>query len=193
MMNIERTPPIGVLITTSRNPTHFLRRAAKILSYSIPNSQKLNRGTLNLKQLYNFCWNQKIPRLIILQRNRKDKIINFQIYSIEKEVKAINVDIQLFDLIELQKHDAKTRIMVDKAKLEFSNEIHPPIKTRLFKIFNPIFHSSRLNNARKWLIVNFKPETSEILIGTAIQKYSSISLHLYTLRITFGDKYERKV
>jgi rRNA maturation protein Rpf1 len=190
MMTSERTPPIGVVITTSRNPNHFLRRAAKILSFSIPNSQKLNRGTLNLKQLYNFCWNHKIPRLIILQRNKKDKIINFQIYSIEKEIQAINVDIQLFDLIELHKHDAKTRIMVDKVKLEFSNEIHPQIKKRLIKIFNPLFNFSRLNTARKRLIVNFKPETADILIGTAVQKYSSISLRLYTLRVTFGDRNE---
>ncbi|MFX0173471.1 MAG: hypothetical protein ACFE9L_16385 [Candidatus Hodarchaeota archaeon] len=190
MMNSERTPPIGVLITTSRNPTHYLRRATKILSYSVPNSQKLNRGTLNLKQLYNYCWNQKIPRLIILQRNKKDKIINFQIYSIEKEVNTLNVDIQLFDLIELQKHNTKTRIMVDRVKLEFSNEIHPLIKKRLIKIFNPIFNFSRLNYAKKLLTIKFKPETPEILIGTAVQKYSSIFLHLYTLRITFGDRNE---
>lgn len=187
MMNRERTPPIGVLITTSRNPTHFLRRAAKILSYSFPNSQKLNRGTLNLKQLKYFCWNQKIARLIILQRNQKDKTINIQIYSIEKEVKAINAAIQLFDLITLQKHDKKTRIMVDKVKLEFSNEIHPPIKNRLIRILKPITQFSRPTNARKLLTINFKPETSETLIGTAIQKYSSISLHLYTLHISFGD------
>ncbi|MFX0182970.1 MAG: hypothetical protein ACFE95_07815 [Candidatus Hodarchaeota archaeon] len=186
-MNRERTPPTGVLITTSRNPTHFLRRAAKILSLSFPNSQKLNRGTLNQKQLNNFCWNQKIPRLIILQRNQKDQTINVRIYSIDKEVKVINAAIQLFDLILLQKHERNKRIMVDTVKLEFSKNINPQIKSRLIKIFKPIIQYSDPINARKLLTIYFKSKTSKTLIGSAIQKVSSVSLHLYTLHISFGD------
>jgi hypothetical protein len=38
----EKTEILNTLITTSRNPSHFLRRTSNILAYSLPNSQRMN-------------------------------------------------------------------------------------------------------------------------------------------------------
>ena len=62
--------PPKVLITTSRDPTNRLLRFSKELKWTIPNSKRINRGNLVLKELSKLCKEHKITDLIIVFEHR---------------------------------------------------------------------------------------------------------------------------
>ena len=59
-----------VLITTSRDPSNRLLRFTKEMKWTIPNSKRINRGNLVLKDLSTLCKENKITDLIILFEHR---------------------------------------------------------------------------------------------------------------------------
>lgn len=62
--------PPKVLITTSREPSNRLLRFSKELKWTIPNSKRINRGNLVLKNLSKLCKEHKITDLIIVFEHR---------------------------------------------------------------------------------------------------------------------------
>ena len=100
-MDQERKINPSVFITTSRNPTHFLRRVSKILAFSIPRSERITRGSLNRTQLRNYCKNKNITRMIILHRTKKPNNVLAKAYSIENTAVLHKADIILSDIISI--------------------------------------------------------------------------------------------
>jgi len=181
----EKSYIFDILITTSRNPSHFLRRTSKILDYSLPNSQRMNRGSLNLKQLYNYCWNRKIPRLFILQNSSKGKdIVIIKAYLISEVIQLSDSIIEISELMSLKKHSKNTRIKVEQLKLNFSKSIDSKLKNKVIEIFNPSIHSSSTDRPKYLLSIQFLQKSPNELIGNAIQQSFSSQLHLFTLHIS---------
>ena len=183
-MDQERANPVGILITTSRNPPPFLRRANKVLVFSIPNSQKINRGSLSLKQLFSYCWNLKISRLLILQKKGKSEIVTIKAYFIEEKVQSTEIALEISDLIFLRKHDKRTRIQIDDLNLQFENNVDLKMKKTILTLFKPILGRETSHQSNKKLYIKFRSENATSVIGTAVQQNNETTLPLYTLRIT---------
>ena len=59
-----------VFITTSKDPSSKLKEFAKEIKLIIPNSTRLNRGNMQIKQLVETCRSHNITDLIIVHENR---------------------------------------------------------------------------------------------------------------------------
>ncbi|KAL7713809.1 U3 small nucleolar ribonucleoprotein IMP4 [Entamoeba marina] len=59
-----------VFITTSKDPSSKLKEFAKELKLIIPNSTRLNRGNIQIKELVNSCKSHNITDLIIVHEHR---------------------------------------------------------------------------------------------------------------------------
>ncbi len=173
-----------MLITTSRNPTHYLRRVSKIISLSFPNSQRLNRGSLNLSKIFAYCWNNQISRLLILQGTKKEDLIIVKAYVIGKKPQSIDATIKLTNIVSLRKHDKKRRIMVEKVHLEFSEEVNEVIQEKILDFFRCVIQDSKRFRTRKLLTISFSQKKPNFLIGIAVQQDSSVSLPLYNIHIS---------
>jgi rRNA maturation protein Rpf1 len=113
----------SILITTSHNPTHFLRRVCRLLSYSLPLSSRINRGSLNRKELLNYCWNNKINWLFIVKQSQEVNIIDLECTNLSLSTEPLNAFIKLKDFFFPQKGDNETRISVNQMSLNYSPEI----------------------------------------------------------------------
>ena len=134
-MDSEKSFDNWVLITTSRNPNHFLRRTAKVLQHSLPGSCKLNRGSLNINQLFSYCWNNRIPRLLILNKGYTNQKLLISAYMIGDEISLLDLTIEISEIMYQKKHDSKTRI-----KSEYLNFIQEKTeKSSLIKEFLTFF------------------------------------------------------
>jgi len=185
IMEHERTSEIITLISTSRNPSHFLRRVSKIFTLIIPNSEKLPRGSLNKKQIFNYCRNQNIKRLLILQVHDENSTIFVKAYSIEDTILHYNADIILSDIIRMQKHDKNTRIIVDNIDIIFCERTSDTIKKKVNAFFHPIIKNQKIFKGRKFLVINFKQEKPNYLSGFIHQRISSSSLAVCKVSISF--------
>ncbi|MFX0208767.1 MAG: hypothetical protein ACFFDT_22485 [Candidatus Hodarchaeota archaeon] len=173
-----------MLITTSRDPTHYLRRVSKIIALSFPTSQRMNRGSLSLKKLLNYCWNKQISRLLILQGTAEEGIISVKAYLIRKIPQLVEVTVELTNIISLQKHRGKDRIKVEKICLDFSEEVSKIVKERITDFFQHIIQDTDQTNAKNLLKISFRKETKNSLIGKAVQHNQSQSLPLYNIQIS---------
>ncbi|MFW9778958.1 MAG: hypothetical protein ACFFE8_08915 [Candidatus Heimdallarchaeota archaeon] len=182
--------PNSVFITTSRHPTHFLRRASKVLNFSIPNSLKLNRGSLNQREIYRYCWNRRIPFALILQNTGQKDIVEVKAYKIGMEVQAMTPSIKLLNMIQLKRHNRETRIDVDSIQLQFASTVQQSLKDRLIEAFNPLLRLTNVKTSENLLFLRFRIERSNILIGEAIQKTARGSLLLFNLLIQGCSKDE---
>lgn len=180
-----------MLITTSRNPTHSLRRMSKIIAFSVPNSQRLTRGSLSLEKVFRYCWNHQISRLLILQKNSEKDSILVKTYLIGEKPQPINATIRLTDIISLQKHTKTQRIMIEKVKFNFTEKVNKEIKKQILEFFSQIIQNSEHSRSTKLLTISFRKNRSNSLIGHAVQQNSSKPLLLYTIHITsecFNDE-----
>ncbi|PNW77846.1 hypothetical protein CHLRE_10g454100v5 [Chlamydomonas reinhardtii] len=59
-----------VLVTTSRDPSSRLTQFAKEMKLVIPNSQRINRGGLILKELVDTCRNHDFTDIVVLHEHR---------------------------------------------------------------------------------------------------------------------------
>ncbi len=184
-MDQERSTQVGVLITTSRNPSHYVRRVTKVLTFSIPRSKRITRGSLNEKQIFNYCKNMKIRRLLIIEGSKKEGAIAVKAYSIEEEIHVFNAEIILNNITRIKKHDKNSRIMIDHISLDFSNEISKINKNKVTEFFLPIIMEDKVLRRNKPLIINFKQKKPNILLGFAYQQISKISRLLYEIKISF--------
>lgn len=174
---------MAMLITTSRNPTHYLRRICKIISFSIPNSQRLTRGNLNLKEIFRYCWNNKIFRIIILQKHSEKNSILVKAYFIREKPQLINATIKITEMATLKKHNKTQRIMIEKVNLDFTEAVSKEIKKQITLFFSPIIQNQR-NCSSKILSISFGKNSLNSLIGHAVQHNSSESLPLFKIHIT---------
>ncbi|MFX1505150.1 MAG: hypothetical protein ACFFDC_03455 [Promethearchaeota archaeon] len=172
-----------LLITTSRNPSHKLRRISKIINYSIPKSQRLTRGNLSLSDIFRYCWNHQISRLIILQKHSKNSLL-VKAFSIEDKPRPIHATIRLSEIVTLQKHVKTQRILIEKVNIEFKSKLRKEIRKYILDFFSPITQNLEPNHSTKLLIISFEKTSSDSLIGHAVQQNSSMPLPLYTIHIT---------
>ncbi|MFW9905569.1 MAG: hypothetical protein ACFFFH_14600 [Candidatus Thorarchaeota archaeon] len=172
-----------LLITTSRNPSHRLRRVSKIVTYSIPKSQRLTRGNLSLDDIFRYCWNHQIFRLLILQKYSKNSIL-IKAFSIEKKPRPIKATIKLSEIVTPQKHDKTQRIMIEKVKIEFKENLREELRKCLLDFFSPITQNLEHNHSTKLLTISFESNSTGTLLGHAVQQGSSMPLPLYTIHIT---------
>ena len=185
IMEQESVSEITTIISTSRNPSHFLRRVSKILTFIVPNSEKLPRGSLNKKQIFNYCRNQRIKRLLILQVCDENSTVFVKAYSIEDNILHYNADIILRDIIHIQKHDKNTRIMVEKIDINFCERTSDSIKRKVNAFFHPIIKNQKTFKGRKLLVINFKQEKPNYLSGFIHQHISSSSFAVCKISISF--------
>jgi U3 small nucleolar ribonucleoprotein protein IMP4 len=68
--SVSTVYPPKVLITTSREPSNRLLRFAKELKWTIPNSKRINRGNMVIKDLASICKAHKISDLAIVFEHR---------------------------------------------------------------------------------------------------------------------------
>ena len=172
-----------VLITTSRNPSHNLRRCSKIITYSIPKSQKLTRGNLSLNDIFRYCWNHQIFRLLILQKH-SEKAILVKAFSIEEKPRPLHATIKLSEILTPQKHVKTQRIVIERVKIEFKGQLNEKIRKSISDYFSRITQNLEYSHSAKLLTISFEMNSSDSLIGYAVQQYSSIRLPLYTIHIT---------
>ncbi|CAF1194353.1 unnamed protein product [Didymodactylos carnosus] len=59
-----------VIITTSHDPSSKLKQFSKEINHLIPNSQRINRGNYNTKQLIEACRGNQVTDLILVQETR---------------------------------------------------------------------------------------------------------------------------
>ncbi|XP_017773204.1 PREDICTED: U3 small nucleolar ribonucleoprotein protein IMP4 [Nicrophorus vespilloides] len=59
-----------IVITTSRDPSAKLRQFVKEVRLIFPNSQRMNRGNFDIKQLMNACRSNNVTDFIIVQEHR---------------------------------------------------------------------------------------------------------------------------
>lgn len=175
-----------MLITTSRDPTHHLRRVSKIISLSIPNSQRMNRGSLSLHKLFTYCWNKQISRLLILQETTKEnEKVLVKAYLIGKIPQLIDATVELTDIISLQRQRKKHRITIEKVYLDFSVEVNKIIKERITDFFQYVAQdSNHIISAKNYLTISFRKKNSTSVIGQAVQQNSSKLFPLFNIHIS---------
>ncbi|MHA2328666.1 MAG: hypothetical protein ACXACR_09105, partial [Candidatus Hodarchaeales archaeon] len=166
-MDFKKDSQFCALITTSRKPSHFLRRASKVISLSLPNSQKFTRGSTNLKEIFVYCWNMQIPRLIILQETPNSDIISISAYSIDKKSQFYDSSIKISNVLKLQKKDKKKRILVERVSLVFSDDVNMIHKRRISKFFQPITKFSKSCETKRVLKIHFTQEGTNRIKGLA--------------------------
>ncbi|CAF5006572.1 unnamed protein product [Rotaria sp. Silwood1] len=59
-----------VIITTSHDPSSKLKQFSKELNRLIPNSQRINRGNYNTRQIVEACRSNQVTDLILVQETR---------------------------------------------------------------------------------------------------------------------------
>lgn len=59
-----------VIITTSHDPSAKLKQFSKELNRLIPNSQRINRGNYNSRQIVEACRSNQVTDLILVQETR---------------------------------------------------------------------------------------------------------------------------
>jgi rRNA maturation protein Rpf1 len=181
---------ISVFITTSRNPTHFLRRVSKVLEFSIPNSLRMNRGSLNLKEIYRYCWNRQISYALILHGTAVKDVVEIKAYKIGKDVKSIDASIRLSDIITLKKHNREARINVDSVQLQFTSSVQQSLRKRIIQAFTPLIRSRNTNASKNFLSLRFQVIASNRLSCKAIQTTTRGILPLYNISINGCFKYD---
>ena len=184
-MDQERLTNPSVMITTSRNPSHFLRRVCRILTFSIPRSERITRGSLNQSQLFNYCRNKNIKRILIVHGTNVGNSVHVKAYSIVDTILFHEVNILLSDFISLQKHNKSNRIIITAIQLDFSEEIDFSIKKGIINFFHPIVQNTRDFGKNKVLTFSFNQKTSRNVIGYAIQRNRNSSMLLYKITVTF--------
>ena len=107
MADNERETFSPLLITTSHNPSHFIRRVSKLLSFSLPFSKRMNRGSLSLKEIKNFCWNKGINKVIIVQSSRKIDSVSLSCFDFVKSPQQMDVKVNLTNFLFPRKGDKR--------------------------------------------------------------------------------------
>lgn len=158
------------MITTSHNPSHFLRRVSRLLTYIIPNSERINRGSLNRNQLSNYCWNNKIQRMIIVQQSHKKDVANLNCYNLEVSPRPLSIIIELTNFLFPIRGDEKTRISVNDLKINYFSIIPPYIRNNIDEYLKPVLEPYNNTSESANLTINFLNFLNNKLQGEVVYK-----------------------
>jgi len=183
MVQVEKNSASSGLITTSHNPTHFLRKLSKLLTFCFPESDRINRGSLSKKQLLNYCWNNKIPRLIIVQGFEEKDTARIEFYNLEKSQQPINSAIEVTDVFFPRKGVKKTRIEAKSISLSYSKDIPTGMKEHIDMLMKPFLISNTKFNSRSNLEINFITYDSDQILGNITRTGRKEALEILTFRI----------
>ncbi|MHA2174526.1 MAG: hypothetical protein ACXACP_05630 [Candidatus Hodarchaeales archaeon] len=178
----EVTP--NLLITTSHNPSHFLRRVGKLLSFIIPNSEKLSRGSLNFHQISNYCWNKEIKLLFILDDSESKNSAFLKLYDFTNSRTPINAIIRLMNFSFPNKGNSRSRIEFKGTKLVFSDLKENRIYTKIQEVMKSLQMSCISRAKHPELIIDFQKISSSQVHGIVTREYNEEILPVLSFEVT---------
>lgn len=184
MVQVEKNSAFSGLITTSHNPSHFLRKLSKLLTFCLPDSVRINRGSLNKKQLSNYCWNNKILRLIIVQGFEKKDSAIIEFHNLEKSQKPVKSVIQVTDVVFPKKGIKNTRIDASRIHLRYSSEIIPKLRESIDLHMKPFLISDTIKNSGSNIEIKFTTYDSHQLHGKISRFSKKENLEILAFRVT---------
>ena len=187
MVQVEKNSASSGLITTSHNPSHFLRQLSKLLTFCLPDSVRINRGSLNKKQLFNYCWNNKIPRLFIVQGFKKIDTSIIEFYNLEKSSEPVNSVIELTNVHFPKKGIKETRIDAKSIRLNYSKDIPPMVSERINMFMKPFLNSNSNYISDSNLEINFLKYNPDQLLGNITRTNKKEAVEILAYRITNLD------
>jgi hypothetical protein len=188
MAQVEKNSASSGLITTSHNPSHFLRQLSKLLTFCLPNSGRLNRGSLNKKQLFNYCWNNKVPRLIIVQGSEKTDSAFLELYNLEKSQKPVNSVIEVTKTFFPKKGVKKTRIDAKSITLNFSDDIPTGLRDCIDISMKPFLVRDTKFGSDSNLVFHFAKYESNQLLGYITRENKKETVEILTYSIKDKEK-----
>lgn len=177
----------NVLITTSHNPSHFLRRVGKLLSYTFPFTEKLARGSLNLRQIHNFCWNNNIEWLFILKDSETKSTAFINFYDFTKSRKLINATIKLTNFNFPSKGDSKSRIDVKRINLKFSSQENKSMNTKILENMKNLQMSHLPQTKHSDLTIEFQKITGSQINGIVLRDHYNEIIPVFSFEATFPE------
>ena len=177
-----KSAPSG-LVTTSHNPSHFLRQISKLLSFCLPGSIRMNRGSLNQKALLNYCWNKEIPRLIIIQGSEVKNKAKLVLFNLENSKNQIETTITILSTILSNNRKSKVRIDVKGIMISYTSEIPLNIRKEITTYLNPFLERSRLNSAISNLTIPFSVNLENQIKGKLLYHDRKESIELLSFTI----------
>ena len=187
MGQVEKNSAFSGLITTSHSPSHFLRKLSKLLTYCFPNSVRINRGSLNKKQLFNYCWNNQIFRLLIIHSLGEKNSAKIEIYNLEKSQEPIISTIEITAVSFPKKGIKEARIDANSISLHYSIEIPPRLREAIDLLMKPFLLSNTRNKSDSSLDMNIMRYTPHQILGNIVQTKKEESLEIFTFRVTKFD------
>ncbi len=184
MDQVEKNSAPSGLITTSHNPSHFLRKLSKLLTFCFPDSVRINRGSLNKKHLLNYCWNNKIPRLILVQGFEKKDTARIQLYNLEKSQKPVNAVIEVSNVFFPKKGVKHTRIDTKSVQMNFSKDIPPRLREYIDMFMKPFLISNKNFITSSNLEIKLTAYNSNQIHGKIIRASKNETVEILTYRIT---------
>ncbi|MHA1976092.1 MAG: hypothetical protein ACW98F_03530 [Candidatus Hodarchaeales archaeon] len=173
----------ALLITTSHNPPHFLRRVSKLLSFSLPFSKRINRGSLNIKEIRNFCWNTGIHKLIIVQGAKETDSVSLSCYNFFQSPHQLNVKIELSNFNFPRKGEKDTRVEGQQMSVQYAPETPEEIKESIHDYIKPLIHSMMDKPSKSNLILKFRNYTDGKLQGEVVRTHSPNNSPLYSFEV----------
>ena len=162
-----KSAPSGI-ITTSHNPSHFLKQISKLLSFCFHNSTRINRGSLNRKELLNYCWNKSIPRLIIVQGSDKEHGARLELYNLELTKNPIEPKIEILNTYFSNNQNPKLRILVKGIGISYTSEIPLSIRKKITTFLTPFIEQKTTDNNLTNLKINFSVNSDNQIYGKVV-------------------------
>ena len=184
MVQVEKDSAASGLITTSHSPSHFLRKISKLLTFFLPSSVRINRGSLNKKRLLNYCWNNKIPRLIIVHGLEKKESARIELFNLEKSQKPVNSVIDVTDVFFPRKGVKNTRIDVKSIHLKYSKDIPQDIRENIDIFMKPFLNSNPNFSQNSDLEIIFSTNNSNQVLGKIIRTGKKEAIEILNFGIT---------
>ncbi len=132
----------------------------------------------------NYCWNNKIQWLIVVQQSQKINTANLNCYNLEISPKLLNALIEVKDFFFPKKGEKQTRISVNSVKVNYTTEIPNYIRDKIH-VFLKTFGEAN-NNALgpPNLFVNLLKYTNGKLQGEIKYKTHKKPLSLFIFETT---------
>ncbi|MHA2106722.1 MAG: hypothetical protein ACW99R_03320 [Candidatus Hodarchaeales archaeon] len=188
MADNEREGASPLLITTSRNPSHFIRRVSKLISFSLPFSKRMNRGSLSLKEIRNFCWNMGIDKVFIVQSSRKIDSISLCCYDFVKSPLQIDVEVKLMNFNFPQKGDKNTRIENKNILIDYTPDIPESLKEHIHNFIKPLLVPKASKPSKTSLKIKFRDYLDGKFRGEVVRNDPKNQLPLLSFEITLNPE-----
>ena len=172
-----------LLITTSHNPSHFLRRVCKLLSFSLPNSKRINRGSLSIKEIRNFCWNAGIQKVLIVQGVRKTDSVSLCCHNFSKSPHQVDVQIRLTNFHFPQKGNKETRVEGNRISVEFSPDTPGSIKDSIEDFMTPLLDATKSKLSNSNFLIRFSNYANGKLEGEVLRTQKTNVSPLYSFEV----------